>query len=95
METQEGLLSFSLGVSGLKGDRSDSRASFLCKQGPLGVAWDILACVTGSGSLEWEPGDARFKLVEPAAYLMKFGGARTPGSGHMLTVLMTSQQWTK
>lgn len=62
------LLFFSLGVSVLKGDTSDSRArslSFLYKQVPLGVALDFLVCVTQSSSLEWEPGDTRFKLVEP------------------------------
>lgn len=57
-----------LGCFWLKGDRSDPRArslSFLCKQTPLGVALSFLARVNQSGSLEWEPGGARFKLVEP------------------------------
>lgn len=57
-----------LGCFWLKGDRSDPRArslSFLCKQTPLGVALRFLARVNQSGSLEWEPGGARFKLVEP------------------------------
>lgn len=83
-----------LGCFWLKGDRSDPRArslSFLCKQTPLGVALDFLARVTQSGSLEWEPGGARFKLVEPITKPVKFGGARTPGSGHILIILMTAQ----
>lgn len=78
----------------MKGGRNDPKArslSFLCKQAPLGVALDFLAHVTQSSSLEWEPGGAKFKLVEPITEPVKFGGARTPGSGHILIILMTAQ----